>query len=77
MYERLIFKVKKLLKYGKDLKIDRTGGRKAKKQTFTAEIQRGPHKSTWNLAAKHKMAVNTMKRTVNKNVGMCSRVIQE
>jgi hypothetical protein len=49
--ERLIFKVKKLLKDGNDLKVVRTGGPKAKKWTIaairriTADKQKDPRKS--------------------------------
>jgi transposase-like protein len=81
--ERLIFKVKKLVKQGKDLKIVRTGGPKAKKRTVAAirrvaaGIRRDPKKSIRKLAAEHKMAPSTMKRIVNEDLGMASRVIQE
>ncbi len=80
--ERLIFKIKKLIKNGKDLKIIRTGGPKSKKSTVatirhvTAKIRRDPQKSIRKPAAEH-MAVNSMKRIINEDLGMSSRVIQE
>ncbi len=81
--ERLIFKVKKFIKEGKDLKIIRTGGLKMKKRTaatirrVAAKIERDLRKSIRKLAAEHKMAVNLMKRILNDNLGMMSRVVQE
>jgi hypothetical protein len=60
--ERLILKVKKLVKQGKDLKIVRNGGPKAKKRTVAAirrvaaGNRRDPKKSIRKLAAEHKMA---------------------
>jgi AraC-like DNA-binding protein len=81
--ERLIFKIKKLEKEGKDLKIIRTGGPKVKKRTVAAihcvaaRIRRDPKKSIRKLSAKHNMATSTMKRIVNEDLGMSSRIIQE
>jgi hypothetical protein len=49
-----------------------------KKRTITinrcvaAEIRRDPRKSIWELAAEHNMAVNSMKRVVNKDFEMHS-----
>jgi hypothetical protein len=77
------FKVKKLIKDGKDLKIIRTGGPKTKKCTaatirrVAAKIERDLRKSIPKLAAEHKMAVNSMKRILNNDLGMVSRVVQE
>jgi hypothetical protein len=58
--DRLIFKVKKLVKEGKDLKIIQTGGLKVKKRTIAAirrvatGIRRDPKKSIGKLATSHK-----------------------
>jgi hypothetical protein len=81
--ERLIFKIKKLIKDSKDLKIIRTGGLKAKKRTVATirrvatKIERDPRKSIRKLAAEHNMAVNSMKRILNEDLGMVSRIVQE
>ena len=42
-----------------------------------AGIRRDPKKSIRKLAAEHKMAPSTMKRIVNEELGMASRIIQE
>jgi hypothetical protein len=82
-FERLIFKIKKLIKDGKDLEIIRTGGQKAKKcpaatiRRVAAKIERDPRKLIRKLAAEHNMAVNSIKRILNDDLGMVSRIVQE
>jgi hypothetical protein len=65
------------------MKVVQTGGPKAKKRTVAAigcvatGIWRDQQKSIQKLAAEHNMVFNTMKRIVNEDLGMCSRVVLE
>jgi AraC-like DNA-binding protein len=64
------------------MKFVQTGGPKAKKRIaaigcVATGIWRDPRKSIQKLAAEHNMVFNTMKRIFHKDLGMCSKVLQE
>ncbi len=72
----------RLPKDGKDLKVVQTGGPRAKKRTVAAiqhtvaEMRKDLRKSIWKLAAEE-IAVDSMKRFTDEDLGMHSMVIPE
>ncbi len=77
--ERLVLKVRKLLRDGKDLKIVRSRGLNVKKWTITAirhdaaAVARDLRKFIRKLAAEHKMDVNMMKSIFDDDLGLHRR----
>jgi transposase len=78
----LVYKVKALVRDGKDLSTKPRSGRPRTVSTprriaaVNADITRNPRQSVRRLAVKHRIARTTMRRLVKQDLGLESKIVQ-